>query len=54
MHIFFFSVLVGTELKVNYYCFFIKSFVFYYVFMPDDGFRKAEICSMFRTIEYVF
>jgi hypothetical protein len=37
-----FSVLVGTELKVNYYYFLEKPFVFCYIFMPADRFIKAE------------
>jgi len=46
------SVFVGTELKV-YYCFFQKGFVFCYIFMPEDTFIKAKICSIFWTIDYV-
>lgn len=48
-----FSVLLGTVLKVNCYCVFKKGFVLCYIFMPEDRFIKAEICSMFWTVDYV-
>jgi hypothetical protein len=44
IHMLLLSVFVGTELKV--YLFFLKGFVFCYIFMPEDTFIKAKICIL--------